>query len=58
MSLILAVILFFQASYYLNIFILYRPLAKIKSAKNEDIHRVLTMSESFDLLRDILTNKF
>ncbi|UBZ25627.1 hypothetical protein QKT26_gp37 [Carcinus maenas nudivirus] len=56
--LLLFVLLYLNASYYTNIFILYRPLSGIKTTKGENIDRILTLEESIQMIVDMFNNKF
>ncbi|QBB28643.1 hypothetical protein HgNV_038 [Homarus gammarus nudivirus] len=52
-----AIILYINLSYYANIFILYRPMCYIKTRKNENIDRILTLSEVLTMTNNIIMNK-
>ena len=50
------ILLYLHASYYVNIFILYRPLSDIKTKSNEDIDRLLSMEEMYTIIRNLFNN--
>lgn len=52
----ISIFLFLHATYYCNVFILYRHLCNIQTKPNEDIDRVLSFNESLDMLYYLFNN--
>ena len=57
MVFMITILLYLHASYYANLFILYRNKAGITTKKGENIDRLLSISEVFTLLEDLILNK-
>ncbi|AII15839.1 hypothetical protein PmNV_051 [Penaeus monodon nudivirus] len=55
--LMLTIILYLNVSYYSNLFILYRNSSNITSKSSEDVDRILTIDEVFNMIKNLILNK-
>lgn len=53
----LTIILYLNVSYYSNLFILYRNSSNITSKSSEDVDRILTIDEVFNMIKNLILNK-